>query len=47
MNASRQLHVVFGAGQIGAPLARLLRTQGHDVRIVRRAPPPRSTASHS
>jgi nucleoside-diphosphate-sugar epimerase len=32
-----QLHVVFGAGQIGPPLARLLRERGHRVRIVRRA----------
>ena len=32
-----QLHVVFGAGQIGPPLARKLRAQGHAVRIVRRS----------
>jgi len=31
------LHVVFGAGQIGAPLAMRLREHGHDVRLVRRA----------
>jgi nucleoside-diphosphate-sugar epimerase len=35
--AERELHVVFGAGQIGTPLARLLSAQGHDVRIVRRS----------
>lgn len=32
------LHVVFGAGQIGPHLARLLKSRGHDVRIVRRTP---------
>src|SRR5437868_112398 len=32
-----QTHVVFGAGQIGTPLAMLLRDQGHDVRLVRRS----------
>jgi nucleoside-diphosphate-sugar epimerase len=31
------LHVVFGAGQIGTPLASLLRARGHRVRLVRRA----------
>ncbi len=30
-------HVVFGAGQIGAPLAARLRDRGHHVRLVRRA----------
>ena len=35
MGASR--HVVFGAGQIGQPLAALLRAQGHDVRVARRS----------
>jgi nucleoside-diphosphate-sugar epimerase len=35
MNA-RQVHVVFGAGQIGTPLARLLAARGNEVRIVRR-----------
>lgn len=34
---TQDLHVVFGAGQIGTPLARLLRDRGHAVRIVRRA----------
>lgn len=33
---SSQTHVIFGAGQIGTPLALLLRSQGHHVRIVRR-----------
>lgn len=33
----KQLQVVFGAGQIGAPLARLLNAKGHDVRLVRRS----------
>jgi nucleoside-diphosphate-sugar epimerase len=32
-----QLHVVFGAGQIGAHLARLLVARGHTVRIARRS----------
>ena len=32
------LHVVFGAGQIGPHLARLLEARGHDVRLVRRRP---------
>ena len=31
------LHVVFGAGQIGPPLARRLREHGHPVRLVRRS----------
>lgn len=34
---TKPLHVVFGAGQIGPRLARKLREQGHDVRLVRRA----------
>lgn len=34
---AQQLHVVFGAGQIGPPLARKLRDLGHQVRIVRRS----------
>ena len=33
----KQLHVVFGAGQIGPPLARTLCDLGHEVRIVRRS----------
>ena len=31
------MHVVFGAGQIGASLARTLARQGHPVRVVRRS----------
>lgn len=31
------LHVVFGSGQIGTPLAALLRDRGHRVRVVRRS----------
>lgn len=34
---THDLHVVFGAGQIGPPLARLLRERGHAVRLVRRS----------
>lgn len=33
----RRLHVVFGGGQIGTPLARDLLAAGHAVRMVRRA----------
>jgi nucleoside-diphosphate-sugar epimerase len=38
MDRPRQVHVVFGAGQIGAPLAERLVDAGHDVRVVRRSP---------
>ncbi len=38
MNAPRAVHVVFGAGQIGTPLAQLLVERGHEVRVVRRSP---------
>ena len=41
-SSSRPLHVIFGAGQIGPRLARILLAQGHAVRVVRRgtaAPP--------
>jgi len=38
MDSPRQVHVVFGAGQIGAPLAERLVRAGHDVRVVRRSP---------
>ena len=31
------LHVVFGAGQVGIPLARLLASRGHAVRLVSRS----------
>jgi len=37
MDGPRQVHVVFGAGQIGAPLAERLVDAGHDVRVVRRS----------
>ena len=37
MDGPRQVHVVFGAGQIGAPLAERLVRAGHDVRVVRRS----------
>jgi nucleoside-diphosphate-sugar epimerase len=30
--------VVFGAGQVGSPLARVLVERGHDVRVVKRSP---------
>lgn len=33
----RTRHVVFGAGQVGAHLARLLAGEGHDVRLVSRS----------
>jgi nucleoside-diphosphate-sugar epimerase len=32
-----QLHVVFGAGQVGVPLARRLAARGHEVRVVTRS----------
>ena len=32
------LHVLFGAGQVGPGLARALRERGHRVRVVKRAP---------
>lgn len=37
MNAPKQVHVVFGAGQIGAPLAEMLVKRGHEVRMIRRS----------
>ena len=33
------LHVLFGAGQVGVPLARRLLAAGHRVRIAKRSPP--------
>ena len=33
----RELHVLFGAGQVGQPLARILMRQGKEVRIVKRS----------
>jgi uncharacterized protein YbjT (DUF2867 family) len=35
---SGDLHVLFGAGQVGQPLARLLLEAGKRVRIVKRSP---------
>jgi nucleoside-diphosphate-sugar epimerase len=37
MPATPQLHVVFGAGQIGPVLAKVLIAAGHQVRLVRRS----------
>jgi nucleoside-diphosphate-sugar epimerase len=34
------VHVVFGAGQVGLPLARLLASRGHEVRLVSRSGKP-------
>lgn len=34
---SSEIHTVFGAGQIGTQLARVLGERGHDVRLVRRS----------
>ena len=38
MSGSRAVHVVFGAGQIGVPLAERLVRAGHEVRVIRRSP---------
>lgn len=38
MNSSRPLHVIFGSGQIGTRLARLLSGRGDRVRVVARTP---------
>ncbi len=40
MSSSASLHVIFGAGQIGASLARLLQSRGLRVRVVRRGNTP-------
>jgi nucleoside-diphosphate-sugar epimerase len=40
MTKPQELHVVFGAGQVGPPLARLLAAAGHRVRLVRRSDAP-------
>jgi nucleoside-diphosphate-sugar epimerase len=37
MTSPQELHVVFGAGQVGPPLAGLLAAAGHRVRLVRRS----------
>jgi nucleoside-diphosphate-sugar epimerase len=31
-------HVIFGAGQVGSPLAKLLLERGHEVRVAKRSP---------
>src|SRR5215470_34639 len=33
-----QRSVVFGAGQVGSPLARILVDRGHEVRVAKRSP---------
>ena len=43
MSPTSQTHVIFGAGQIGAPLAEMLAKRGHNVRMIRRSP---GTAPH-
>jgi nucleoside-diphosphate-sugar epimerase len=40
MTNPQELHVVFGAGQVGPPLARVLAAAGHRVRLVRRSDAP-------
>ena len=35
---SKELHVLFGAGQVGQPLAQLLLDAGKRVRIAKRSP---------
>ena len=35
---SDELHVIFGGGQVGQPLARILRERGQRVRMVKRSP---------
>jgi len=42
MTTTQELHVVFGAGQVGPPLARHLAAAGHRVRLVRRSDAPSS-----
>jgi nucleoside-diphosphate-sugar epimerase len=37
LTTTPETHVIFGAGQIGTPLATILRDRGHRVRLVRRA----------
>lgn len=45
MSSSSPLHVVFGAGQVGAQLAERLRSLGHRVRVVRRSAQPLSSGA--
>ena len=40
MTTPQELHVVFGAGQVGPPLARHLAAAGHRVKLVRRSATP-------
>jgi nucleoside-diphosphate-sugar epimerase len=40
MSTPQELHVVFGAGQVGPPLASALAAAGHRVRLVRRSAAP-------
>ena len=35
---STERHVIFGAGQVGSPLAKLLLERGHEVRVAKRSP---------
>ena len=42
-----ELHVVFGAGQVGVPLARLLLNSGRRVRVVKRSPGPLPTGAEA
>jgi nucleoside-diphosphate-sugar epimerase len=42
MTTPQELHVVFGAGQVGPPLARHLAAAGHRVKLVRRSDAPSS-----
>jgi nucleoside-diphosphate-sugar epimerase len=37
VSGEKSLHVVFGAGQVGGPLAALLASRGHEVRVVSRS----------
>jgi nucleoside-diphosphate-sugar epimerase len=44
---SMERHVIFGAGQVGSPLAKLLLERGHEVRVAKRSPggiPPEAKA---
>lgn len=40
MTTQQELHVVFGAGQVGPPLARHLAAAGHRVKLARRSASP-------
>jgi nucleoside-diphosphate-sugar epimerase len=45
MGADKKVHVVFGAGQVGMPLAEALAARGHQVRLVRRGSPGQDIAN--